>query len=72
VNVAARLQDLSKRLGCRAVISEEVCKLAGLPADALTRTDVEIRGHERPMSVRTLDDPTVLAGLIDARSAVVE
>jgi adenylate cyclase len=38
VNVAARLQDLSKRLGCRAVISEEVCRLAGIPAGALTLT----------------------------------
>jgi adenylate cyclase len=69
VNVAARLQDLSKRLGCRAVISEEVCRLAGIPAGALTLTEVEIRGHEKPMSVRTLDDPTVLAGLLEPQHA---
>jgi adenylate cyclase len=69
VNVAARLQDLSKRLGCRAVISDDVCRLAGLPSDALTRTEVEIRGHEKPMSVRTLDDPTVLAGLLEPQHA---
>jgi adenylate cyclase len=70
VNVAARLQDLSKRLGVRAVISDEVCKLAGIPADTLTRTEVEIRGHEKPMSVRTTEDPTVLAGLLDPQQAV--
>jgi adenylate cyclase len=69
VNVAARLQDLSKRLGVRAVISEEVCRLAGIPADALTRTEVEIRGHEKQMSVRTTEDPTVLAGLLDLQQA---
>ena len=69
VNVAARLQDMTKRLDCRAVISEEVCKMAGIPADTLTRADVEIRGHEKPMSVRTTDDPTVLAGLLDPRHA---
>jgi adenylate cyclase len=69
VNVAARLQDLSKRLGCRAVISEEVCRLAGIPVGALTLTEVEIRGHEKPMSVRTLDDPTVLAGLLEPQHA---
>jgi adenylate cyclase len=69
VNVAARLQVLSKRLGCRAVISEEVCRLAGIPAGALTLTEVEIRGHEKPMSVRTLDDPTVLAGLLEPQHA---
>ena len=72
VNVAARLQDLSKRLGCRAVISEDVCKLAGIPADALTRAEVEIRGHEKPMSVRTTDDPTVLAGLLNPQQAAAE
>ena len=69
VNVAARLQDMTKRLNCRAVISEEVCRLAGLPSDALTRTEVEIRGHEKPMSVRTTEDPTVLAGLVDPQHA---
>ena len=61
---------MSKRLGCRAVISEEVCSLAGLPADALTRTEVEIRGHEKSMSVRTTEDPTVLAGLLDPQQAM--
>ena len=60
---------MTKRLDCRAVISEEVCKMAGIPADALTRAEVEIRGHEKPMSVRTTDDPTVLAGLLDSRQA---
>jgi adenylate cyclase len=29
VNVAARLQDMSKELDCRVVVSEEVCKTAG-------------------------------------------
>src|SRR5262245_19710662 len=69
VNVAARLQDLSKRLGVRAVISDEVCRLAAIPADALDRTEVEIRGHEKPMNVRTTEDPTVLAGLLDPQQA---
>jgi len=64
VNVAARLQDLSKVLDCKVVISEEVCKAAGLPGDALIRTQVEIRGHREPMTVRTEKDPTVLASLL--------
>ena len=60
---------MTKRLGCRAIISEEVYKMAGLPADALTQTEVEIRGHEKPMGVRTTEDPTVLAGMLDPRQA---
>ena len=70
MNVAARLQDLSKTLGCRAVISDEVCKLAGIPDGTLPRSEVEIRGHEKPMSVRTIEDPTVLAGLLDPQQAM--
>jgi adenylate cyclase len=64
VNVAARLQDLSKTLDCKVVVSDEVCKAAGIPDDALLRTQVEIRGHDQPMTVRTGKDPTVLASLL--------
>jgi len=64
VNVAARLQDLSKTLGCKVVIAEEVCRTAGIAADALTQRQVEIRGHAEPMVVRTEIDPTVLASLL--------
>jgi adenylate cyclase len=65
VNVASRLQDLTKELDCKVVVSEEVCKTAGLAEDALTRRDVAIRGHDGPMAVRTTVDPTVLASLVD-------
>jgi adenylate cyclase len=64
VNVAARLQDLSKALDCKVVIAEEVCQRAGIPSDALTRTQVDIRGHAEPLTVRTEKDPTVLASLL--------
>ena len=72
VNVAARLQDMTKSLNCKAIVSEEVCKTAGIPSDALTRTDVAIRGHDEPMTVRTAEDPTVLASLLESRSASAE
>jgi len=68
VNVAARLQEMTKSLSCKAIMSEEVCKTAGIPSDALTRTNVAIRGHDEPMTVRTAEDPTVLASLLESRS----
>ena len=68
VNVAARLQDLTKSLDCKVIVSEEVCKTAGIPADALTRTEVVIRGRDETMMVRTAADPTVLASLLDPES----
>jgi len=66
VNVAARLQDMTKTLDCKAIVSEEVCKTAGIPADALPRTQVEIRGRDQPIAVRMASDPTVLSGLLDS------
>jgi adenylate cyclase len=64
VNVAARLQDMTKTLNCKAIVSEEVLATAGITADALGRTEVAIRGREEPMLVRTAADPAVFATLI--------
>jgi adenylate cyclase len=72
VNVAARLQDMTKALNCTIVVSEEVCQTAGIAADALARTEVSIRGREEPMTVRTATDPTVLASLLDPQAAELE
>jgi adenylate cyclase len=63
VNVAARLQDMTKILNCQVVISDEVYNTAGIDADALKRTEVTIRGRNEPMMVRIAADPTVLASL---------
>lgn len=72
VNVAARLQDMSKELDCRVVVSEEVCKTAGLAEDALTRRQIAIRGHDEPITVRTEKDPTVLASLLAPQDAPMD
>ncbi|WP_458757819.1 adenylate/guanylate cyclase domain-containing protein [Afipia sp. TerB] len=66
VNVAARLQDMTKTLGCEVVISDEVCSAAGLPADALPRQDVGIRGRAEPLNVRTAASAASLSVLTDA------
>ena len=64
VNVAARLQDMSKNLGCEAVVSDEVRATAGLPDDALPRQEVEIRGRTEPMSVRVVASAAALSTLV--------
>src|SRR5262249_13666359 len=66
VNVAARLQDLTKSLNCTAVISKDVCDTAGIPADALERTEVALRGRDEPLIVCKVDDPAALPALVDA------
>ena len=68
VNVAARLQDMTKTLNCTVVVSEEVCKNAGVAPDRLIRTEVSIRGRDQPMSVCTAADPTLLASVLDGQA----
>jgi len=65
VNVAARLQDMTKSLACEAVVSEEVRRTAGLADDALPQQEVAIRGRDEPMAVRVVTDTRVLSALVD-------
>jgi adenylate cyclase len=69
VNVAARLQDMTKNLACEAVISDEVRATAGLDADALPQHDVEIRGRNEPMIVRTVMDARTLSALVNEQQS---
>jgi len=55
VNVAARLQDLTKELGCEVLISEEVCRRAGLTSDAASAQEVTVRGRSVPLGVRRVE-----------------
>jgi adenylate cyclase len=72
VNVAARLQDMTKTLNCQVIISEEVYRTAGLDSDVLKQTEVTIRGRNEPIMVRTVEDATVLANLLRQESDGVE
>jgi adenylate cyclase len=54
VNVAARLQDMTKTLSCQAVVSEEVLVTAGLSEGDLPKQEVKIRGRAEPMAVRVV------------------
>jgi len=65
VNVAARLQDMTKSLSCEVVFSEEVRKTAGLPPDTLPQHDVDIRGRAEPMVVRAVASAKSLSALVE-------
>jgi adenylate cyclase len=65
VNVAARLQDMTKSLSCEAVISDEVRAGAGIADDALPPHEVAIRGRNEPMAVRAVMDVRTLSGLVN-------
>jgi adenylate cyclase len=65
VNVAARLQDMTKSLACEVIVSEEVRITAGLPADALPQQEVVIRGRTEPMIVRSVARTKTLSALVN-------
>jgi adenylate cyclase len=65
VNVAARLQDMTKSLGCEAIISEEVRITGGLADDALPQQEVTIRGRSEPMIVHVVGDAKALSALVN-------
>ncbi|MCK1627144.1 adenylate/guanylate cyclase domain-containing protein [Bradyrhizobium sp. 160] len=65
VNVAARLQDMTKTLACEAIVSEEVRRTAGLADDALPQQEVAIRGRDEPLAVRVVADARDLTALVD-------
>ena len=70
VNVAARLQDMTKSLACEAVISEEMRISAGLAADDLPRQEVAIRGRAEPMIIRVVKSAKTLSALISDMDVV--
>ncbi|TPQ35142.1 adenylate/guanylate cyclase domain-containing protein [Bradyrhizobium guangdongense] len=65
VNVAARLQDMTKTLACEAVVSDEVRLTGGLAEEALPAQEVAIRGRDEPMVVRVVGDTRQLTSLVD-------
>jgi adenylate cyclase len=69
VNVAARLQDMTKTLACEAIISEEVHATAGLGEHDLPRQEVDIRGRAEPMTVRIVAQAKLLSALAEGLDA---
>ncbi|MBH5372881.1 adenylate/guanylate cyclase domain-containing protein [Bradyrhizobium glycinis] len=70
VNVAARLQDMTKTLACEAIVSEEVRRTADIAEDALPQQEVAIRGRDEPLAVRVVANARELAGLVDRSERV--
>lgn len=64
VNVAARLQDMTKALSCEVVLSRDVLETANVPAGDLPQVEVPIRGRIEPLVVHTVAKAGMLSALI--------
>ena len=54
LNVAARLEQLTKEIGCETIVSDEVFRQAGVSATSLPQLAARLRGREAPVPVRVL------------------
>lgn len=51
-NAATRLEAMCRELGCEAVVSDDVCRLGGLPVAGLALHEAALRGRAATLAVR--------------------
>ena len=56
VNVASRLEAMTKEFGAQLVVSVRLAKRAGVDLSAFETSDVDIRGRKRPLQVHVVTD----------------
>lgn len=61
INVASRLQDLTKPYKCQLVISDPVANHAGIDVSDFPQHELTVRNRSEPLTIRTIVDPRVLA-----------
>ena len=54
LNVASRLEELTKEIACDAIVSEQVFQHAGVSAADLPQLDAHLKGRHDPVPVRVL------------------
>ncbi len=60
VNVASRLEALTKEVGVQLVVSARLAERAGVDLAAFELREIEIRGRRRPLRVRLVPDAGLL------------
>jgi len=60
VNVASRLQDLTKEYHCQLVISEQVAEQAGLAVTAFPRHELTVRNRREALAIFVVEDVEAL------------
>jgi adenylate cyclase len=60
VNVASRLEALTKELGAQLVVSAALAERAGVDLARFELREIEIRGRRRPLRIRVIEDARAL------------
>ena len=71
VNVAARLQDLTKSVGCEVLMSEEIYARAGFDVNDLPAHEAEAREREAEVKARSATRAVELAKLMLLRTSAL-
>ncbi len=61
VNIASRLESLTKEFQCQLVVSDIVAELAGVELTGECRQVATIRGRREPLAVHAIEDARMLA-----------
>ena len=56
VNLASRLQDLTKQYQCQVIISEVAAQRAGIDVSGFPRHEVTVRNRTEPVAIRAIED----------------
>lgn len=65
VNIAARLEALTKTYGCPVVVSRAIAETAGLDLSRFAERKAPIRGRDSELDIFAVDDMTELARILD-------
>jgi adenylate cyclase len=69
VNVASRLQELTKRYACQLVISEQVVSRTGVDGSRFPHHQVMVRNHTDPLVIYAIDQVAGVTPLVSAAPA---
>jgi len=61
VNTASRLEQATKEHACQLIVSEDICKRAGVSLDKFPLREIPIRGRTAPVQIRCIDKASNMA-----------
>ena len=61
VNTASRLEQATKEHACQLIVSEDICKRAGVSLDQFPLREIPIRGRSQPVLIRCIKKASDMA-----------